>query len=184
MAGLRARMAAELLCLAAGLLARPDGILAVSRPVAGFLARVGATLQRFFADQSTSHVRQPARLVLEPLLPAETFLLRQEGAFGTTLIVRVAVVRGLRVAAGLGPFALKPTRRRFCATWKRGMQHRSSAVTGDLLEDRLPTRGTWALVAEFRARMPTAFEHSAADSGADMLGLDIVVRWATRRRIE
>lgn len=140
MAGLRARMATELLCLAAGLLARPGGILAVSRPVAGLLARVGATLQRFSADQSASHVRQPAWLILEPLLPAETFLLRQEGALGTTLVVRVAVVGGLRVAAGLGPFALKPTRRRFRAAWERRIQNRSSAVTGDLFEDRLPTR--------------------------------------------
>lgn len=69
------------------------------------MARVRAAFEQFAADTAAAGVRQPTRLVLENLLAAETGLLRQIWAFGTGLVVGMAVVRRLGMTARLWAFA-------------------------------------------------------------------------------
>lgn len=168
-------MAAKTLGLPASLLAGRNCILAISRAMTLFLARMGAALQRFATYQTAPRIGQPARLVLQHALPAETFLLRQERALGAAFLVGMAVVRGLRVPARLGPLAVERAGRRFRAAGQRWMQHGSPAITRDLLEDSFPAGTAASLVAQVGARMLLTFEYASADSGTDVFRLDFVV---------
>jgi hypothetical protein len=88
--------------LLAGLAIR---IFALSRPVARFTTEVRSTTQLVATYVAATHILQPALLVLESLLPAHAPLLHKKGAFGTSLIVLVTVVRHLRVATCFRAFA-------------------------------------------------------------------------------
>lgn len=61
------------------------------------------------------------------------------------------------------------------------MQDRSTAVTRDLLEDRLPAGIARALVADLRAGVSAAFQRPPTHTSADMLRLDVFVRWTEMR---
>ena len=77
----------------------PIRIFALSRSVTRFATEMRATTQFVATHVAAANVLQPALLILECLLPAHTPLLHKKGAFGTSLVVLVAVVRHLRVAA-------------------------------------------------------------------------------------
>ncbi|KAI9042304.1 uncharacterized protein KD926_005804 [Aspergillus affinis] len=55
------------------------------------------------------------------------------------------------------------------------MQDRSTAVTRDLLEDRLPASIAWSFMANLRAGVPSAFQQTAANPSANMFGLHIFI---------
>jgi hypothetical protein len=80
-------------------------IFALSWAVTRFATEVRATTELVAAHVTAANILQPALLVLERLLPAHAPLLHKKGAFGTSLIVLVAVVRDLRVAACLRALA-------------------------------------------------------------------------------
>jgi hypothetical protein len=107
---------AQGLGLSTWLLARPGGILALARPVAGLLAGMRATFKRFTAHLATSRLRQPARLVFQDTFATKTGLLSEERALGTALFVSMTIVGCLRMAAGLRSFTRKGASRRFSPT--------------------------------------------------------------------
>lgn len=84
--------------LLAGLAIR---IFALPRSMTRFAAEVRTTPQFVATHVAATDILQPALLILECLLPAHAPLLHKKGAFGTSLIVLVAIVRHLRVAARL-----------------------------------------------------------------------------------
>lgn len=173
-------MTAKSLCLPASLPARRNRILAISRSMTVFQTRMGAALQRFAAHQTAPRVCQPARLVLQHPLPAETCLLRQERALGTALLVGMAIVRSLRVPAGLGSLALESAWRWLRATWQRRMKNGSPTVTRDLLEDGFSASPAASLVAQVGTGMLLAFKRPSADSGTDVFRLYVIVGRAVR----
>lgn len=73
--------------------------------MAGLATEVGTTTKLVTADIAAADILQPALLILEGLFPAHAPLLHKKRAFGTSLIVLVAVVRHLRVPACFGAFA-------------------------------------------------------------------------------
>ena len=105
MACVGAGVAAERSAFPAWLSTGPRDVFAVAGSVAVLLACVRAAFQQLAAHLAAADVEQPARLVLQRPLAACTRLLRKERAFRAPLVVRVAVVMGLGVAAGFGPFA-------------------------------------------------------------------------------
>lgn len=108
---LHIRVPARFLRLATRLLARlAIGILAVAWPMTEFAAMVGSTTQQFSANLAATDILEPTLLVLEFLLAAHAVLLDQERALRTCLVVLMAVVRDLRMAAGLRSVAGVPTR--------------------------------------------------------------------------
>jgi hypothetical protein len=99
-------MPASLLWLAAKLLASlAVRIFAFSRTMAGLATEVRSATKLVSANIATANILQPALLILESLLPAHAPLLHKKRAFGTSLIILVAVVRYLRVSAGFRAFA-------------------------------------------------------------------------------
>lgn len=72
-------------------------------------AEVRATLEFLPTDLATTNLSKPAGLVLQCLLSAKTWLLCQEGALWTSLVIAVAVVRDTWMATILRPFAVKAT---------------------------------------------------------------------------
>ena len=79
------------------------------------------TFESLTADHSTPGLGQPTWLILEKLFTAQARLLRKEGAFRALFIVRVAIVRRLRMVAGLGSFTIVAARRGVCSTWQWGV---------------------------------------------------------------
>jgi hypothetical protein len=116
MTGFGAWVTAQGLGLSTRLLTRSRGILTLTRPVAGLLAKVRATFQRFTAHLATSRLRQPARLVLQDSLAAKASLLSEKRALGTAFFIGMTIVSCLGMAAGLRPFTRKRARRRFSPT--------------------------------------------------------------------
>jgi hypothetical protein len=166
-------MAAALL-LAAELIARLACVFAFPRPMASPLAAVKTALQFLATELAASYIRQPARLVLQPILAAHAVLGREKRTFWAILAVQVAVVGHLRVAAYLGPPAFEHARGRLRAARQRGLQNRLSAVATDLVEHCFATRVAKSSMAQFLALVVAAFEQPFADSSADMLRLVVV----------
>lgn len=100
MAHVLIRMSAHLLGLSASLLTSlAVRIFALSWPVARFATEVRAATEFVAANIAATDVLQPTLLILEGLFPAHAPFLHKERAFGTSLIVLVAVVGYLRMAA-------------------------------------------------------------------------------------
>jgi hypothetical protein len=81
------------------------------------LALMGAASECLAADISTTNVRQPARLILEHVLAAQTGLGGEKRALRTALLVSVAIVGHLRMTTVLRTLARKAAWWRFRATW-------------------------------------------------------------------
>jgi hypothetical protein len=112
MAHVLVRVPARPFGLAASLLASlAVRVFTFSWSMAGFAAEVRTTAKLVATDITTANILQPALLILEGLLPAHAPFLHKERAFGTGLIILVAVVRYLRMSASLRTFASVPTRR-------------------------------------------------------------------------
>jgi hypothetical protein len=111
-------MAARLLRLTASLLTSlAVRILALPWSMAGFAAEMRSTTELVATDIATANILQPTLLILEGLLSAHTPLLHKERAFGTSLIILVAVVGYLRMTACLCAFASVSARRRLGTAW-------------------------------------------------------------------
>ena len=175
MAHLLARMTAALLGLAACLLACLFRVLAQARAVALTPAMVRATTKHLPTGLTAPHVVQPARLVLESPLAAHANLLGQKGAFGTGLIVPVAIVRHLRMSTGFGSPAVESTSWRLGAAGQGRLKHGLAAVAADILKHGLPAAGARTLVAEFRTAVIGALQRPTADARTDVLGLKALV---------
>ena len=80
-------------------------VFTFSWSMAGFAAEVRTTAKLVATDITTANILQPALLILEGLLPAHAPFLHKERAFGTGLIILVAVVGHLRMPACLRAFA-------------------------------------------------------------------------------
>ena len=103
---------ARLFGLAASLLASlAVRVFTFSWSMAGFAAEVRTTSKLVATDIATANVLQPALLILESLLPAHAPFLHKKRAFGTGLIILVAVVGYLRMSASLRAFASIAARR-------------------------------------------------------------------------
>jgi hypothetical protein len=74
-------------------------VFALTRSVTRLATEVRTTTELVATHVAATDVLQPTLLILERLLPAHAPLLHKKGAFGTSLVVLVAVVRHLRVAA-------------------------------------------------------------------------------------
>lgn len=157
------------------LLAGFQCILTVAWSMAVLFTSVRTTLECCTANAATSSVRQPAGLILQHLLATKTDFLRKIGTLRTGLIVRVAVMRRLRMSTSFRTFTRSRARGRLRATRQRRMQDRSTAVTRDLLEDRLPASIAWPFVADLRASVASAFQQPATNPSADMFSFHILV---------
>jgi hypothetical protein len=139
---------------------------------------VRAAPQLLPARQAAPDVGEPARLVLARLLAADAALLDQEGALGARDVVRVALVRDGRVAAGAGPGAVEAALGRARAARLRRLEDGPAAGAADLVEDGF--KAGWALsaVAELLAGVLPAPECATARVEADVLGFDVLARVA------
>ena len=148
------------------------GVFAFTWAMTGLLAEMDSALQSLLADLPTRHVLRPTRLVLEHLLAAHTFLLNEVWTLRAALLVPVAVMLCLWVAARLRPLTLMWTRRWFGAAGLWWIEHCTSAVTCDLLEDCLSAASTWSSVAEILADMlwVSALKLTATSACTDVLG--------------
>lgn len=149
--------------------------------MAVLLARVRAALERFVANLTASNIHQPARLILHRPLAAQTHFLGQERTLRAIFVVCVTIVLCLGVAAGFGSFAGERTRWRLRPTGQWRVQDRSSAVTRDLFENRLPAGVARPLMADLRTRVSSAFQRPTTNSCTDMFCLHVFVARAEVR---
>jgi riboflavin transporter FmnP len=94
----------------------PAGLLALAWTMALFLAFVGTTSKCLPTNISAADVGEPARLVFQHVLAAETSFRGKKRTLRAALIVAVAVVTHLWMATSLGSLAGKAARRWCCAT--------------------------------------------------------------------
>lgn len=141
----------------------------------GFAAAMEPAFQLSAADLATGYVGKPTWLILKFVAAAEAWFRRQERTFRAMLVVEVTVVWDLRMAAVFVAFALESAWWRPCATRQRRLEHGSSAVAGNFVEDCLAAAVARTFVAKLRTSVIPAFEWSIANSSANMLGLKVVV---------
>ena len=92
------------------------GLFTLSGSMALLLAFVCTAFESTTANLATADFVQPARLVLENALAAQTRLCSQKSTLGTSLVVFMAGVVQLRMTAFLGAFTLEPAWRWFRTT--------------------------------------------------------------------
>lgn len=102
---LQVLVAANLLLFRAKLLAVASGVLALARTMTALLAQMRSTTQLLLAHQTTRHILQEARLILQCLLTTHASFLNQEGALRARFVVLVAAVRYLSMSAFFGSIA-------------------------------------------------------------------------------
>lgn len=117
MTSLLTRVSACLLSLSARLLTWFACVFALAQTMTWLTTEVRTTLELLATDFTATNIREPARLILESLLPTHARLLNQEGAFRAYFIVTMAIMGNSRMAATGWPLAIKSTRRRSGATW-------------------------------------------------------------------
>ena len=122
-------------------------IFALSGSMARFTAKVRSTSQFLAACSATADILEPTLLILEHLLPAEALLFEQVWTFWARFVVLVTIVRHLRVPTWFRSIAGESTRRHLGTTWKRRLEHSSSAVATDLFKYRLSAGAAGSLVA-------------------------------------
>jgi hypothetical protein len=113
-------------------------------------------------------------LILERFLAACTWFLHKVRARRTGLGVFVALVLNLLVTAGWAAGAFVVAWWRASATGLRRMQDCSSTGTSDFFKYCFETARTWPFVAERWTGVVSAFQWTATNSDADVLGLDIL----------
>ncbi|MCJ1247015.1 hypothetical protein MMC30_004226 [Trapelia coarctata] len=175
-------MTTYFLGFAAELLAGFAYVFAFTGSMAKFSAEVGAAAKFSTTDLAATCVGKPAWLIFQVLLAAHAGLFHQEGAFGTGLLVAVAVVRDLRMTTILGSFAFKSARRRSSTTGQRRLKNCSSTMTGNFVEDSLATAATRSFMTELWAWMIPAFQGSTTEPSADVFSLETVVKpWCSTK---
>lgn len=152
-------------------------IFTLSWAMTALLAGVNAALQALLADLPTRDGCRPAGLVLEDLLTAHASLLNKVWALRTGLLITVAVMLDLWMSTSFRSLTLVRTWRWSCAAWLWRVKHSASAITGDLLEDCLPTTSTSTSVAEILAKMlrVSTSQRLAASARTDVLSFELLV---------
>lgn len=153
------------------------GLFAFTGTVTLLSTLMGATSETLATYFAAAYFAKPARLILERILAAQTWLGSQGWTFRTILVVWVARVRNLRMATLLSSFALETAWRRLRATRQRRLQHSAATIATDLVEDGFSASSTSALVAKFLAAMVRvpALELAAATTCADVFSLKTII---------
>lgn len=147
----------SLLCFAAGLLTRFTNVFAFASSVTLFTAEMRPALQFSTTNLATANLCKPARLVLERLLPAQTWLLCQEWALRALFLIPMTIVRDARMATILRPFAIEATWRGCGTARQRWLQHSLAAVTANLVENSFSTASARPFVTKLWTCMVPAF---------------------------
>lgn len=170
------RMSTRLLRLSALLLAMLMGIFTISRLMACLSAVMKSTFKWLAANQPTRNISSPTRLILQRLLPALTFLLRQERTFWAILFLWMATVLDLGMTTILHSGTRKVARRWLSAAWQRRLEHCSPACTGYVIKECFFAAPARAPVTEVLTIMVPTFELSTTRACTNMLGFDLIVQ--------
>ena len=164
--------------------ARLSGVFAISRSVARFPTTVEPTPEFLSTYFSTADLSEPAWLVLQLILRTQTRFRRQKWALWTSLLVRVAIVRNMRMTTSPCSLAFESTWRRLSATWQWWLKDCTAAVTTDLIKNCFATRSASTTMAQLLARMGTALQGASTYTCADMLCLKFAFMSSLKRRMK
>lgn len=179
----RTRVMAQTLALTTSLGARLVCIFALPWPMAVFLTEMRAALERRTAYLTTTSVCEPTRYIFHYPFSTKTLLVCKEWTFGTSFIIGMAIMCRLRMTTRLWPLTGTRAWRGLRATWQRRIQNRSSTVARDFIKNCLSACVAWALVAELRAGMSSAFQHSTAYPRANVFSFNFLLG-RTKMRLE
>jgi hypothetical protein len=95
----------------------PAGLFTLPWTMTLLLTFVSTTSECLATDVSATDIGEPTWLILQHIFAAQAILSCQKRAFGTILIVTVAVVSHLRVSTVFGTLTRETTRWWLCAAW-------------------------------------------------------------------
>lgn len=125
-------------------------------------------LELLAAGETTTSLLQPARPVLHPLLAADTVLLHEKRALGTSDVIRMTIVLDRGVATRRCSPAVEAALRGSSSAWLGGLKNGPATCAADLLEDGFKAAWAWSSVTDLGTLVSAALQGPSADAKADV----------------